>query len=134
VFALQIFLSRRGGGKDTTTTTATTKWKTALRDSARARRMTGGRQTAKALLVSGLPRATRSPRNDGKNHNDDYGKVENGFEGFCACPQNDRRTATAKALLVSGLPRGDKAPLAMTTPSGNGTATATAELKTATAF
>jgi hypothetical protein len=34
---------------------------------------------AKALLVSGLPRATRRPRNDDHCHDNDNDKVENGI-------------------------------------------------------
>jgi hypothetical protein len=47
--------------------------------------------TTKALSVSGLPRGDKAPtRNDGYDHGNGNGKVENGIEGFCAFPQNDR--------------------------------------------
>jgi hypothetical protein len=42
-------------------------------------------------------------------------KMENGFERFCVCVQNDRRTTTIKALLVSGLPCGRSPHTQMTT-------------------
>jgi hypothetical protein len=76
-----------------------------LRDSATSRRMTGGND----ISASGLPRATRRPRNDDQDHdndnkengilntpsasptslfnqkgNYDNDRMENGIEGFCA--------------------------------------------------
>jgi hypothetical protein len=59
-----------------------TKWKTALRDSARVASLTHNDKHDK--IEKGFEGFCMCPQND------KHGKVENDFEGFCACPQNDK--------------------------------------------
>jgi hypothetical protein len=94
VFALQTILSRKGGGNDT----ATTKWKTALRDSALALRSTQNDRGCDISLLCFLN--ARNPllvilRERAESLNAVYL-----FAVVVVCCSND--------ISVPGLPRGDK--------------------------